>query len=231
MKTLYVIPARGGSKGIPGKNIKPLAGKPLIVHTLELARSLASDDDICVTTDDNDIIKVLQAENYQVPFVRPAELAQDTSSSYDVIKHAVEFYESNGKQYDAIVLLQPTSPFRRITDVQRALEMHTDNTDLVVSCQKVRTNPYYAVFKVREDGLLEKFLCDSFTRRQDLPQLVEWNGAVYVISIDSLKRCDSLLTMNNIKMVEMDEIHSWDLDTMTDWIIAEALIEKDIVSC
>lgn len=228
---MYVIPARGGSKGIPGKNIKPLAGKPLIVHTLELARSLASDDDICVTTDDNDIIKVLEAENYQVPFVRPVELAQDTSSSYDVIKHAVEFYESNGNQYDAIVLLQPTSPFRRITDVQRALEMYTDSTDLVVSCQKVRTNPYYAVFKVREDGLLEKFLSDSFTRRQDLPQLVEWNGAVYVISIDSLKRCDSLLAMNNIKMVEMDEIHSWDLDTMTDWIIAEALIEKDIVSC
>ena len=108
MECLIVIPARGGSKGIPHKNIKPLCGKPLIYYSIDAARTVAKDEDICVTTDDQDIIKCVENYGLKVPFVRPAELATDKSGSNEVILHVLEFYEAQGKKVDAIVLLQPT---------------------------------------------------------------------------------------------------------------------------
>ena len=106
---LYVIPARGGSKGIPHKNIKLLHGKPLIYYSIDIARSLTNDEHICVSTDDEEIIKVVSDYGLKVPFVRPRELANDTASTNDVLIHALKYYESIGKNYTAIVLLQPTS--------------------------------------------------------------------------------------------------------------------------
>ena len=115
---LYVIPARGGSKGIPGKNIKPLAGRPLISYTIEVAKQVATDiSDICLSTDDLRIIAVAEAEGLKVPFVRPAHLATDTCGTYEVLIHALDFYKSIGREYDTLVLLQPTSPFRTADDV------------------------------------------------------------------------------------------------------------------
>lgn len=119
MEILYIIPARGGSKGIPRKNIKLLAGRPLICYSIDVARALTSDENICVSTDDNEIIRVVEEYGLKVPFKRPDYLATDTATTNDVLLHALEYYEAQGKQYDVIVLLQPTSPLRKIAQLDR----------------------------------------------------------------------------------------------------------------
>lgn len=228
MKTLYVIPARGGSKGIPGKNIKPLAGKPLISYTIDVARELAPDCDICVTTDDADIISAVEAMNLKVPFVRPAELATDHSGTYEVLIHALDFYESQGIRYDTLVLLQPTSPLRTADDVRSCLQLYTPEIDMVVSVMQAATNPYYNAFETDENGFLHISKGDGkYTRRQDAPKVWEYNGAVYVINTASLRKM-KLGEFTRRKMYEMSRERSIDLDTPTDWLIAETLIRNNL---
>ena len=108
MKILVIIPARGGSKGIPHKNIKPLNGKPLIHYTIDEAREIVGDEDICVSTDDPEIIKCVEDYGLKVPFVRPEELATDTAGTYEVLLHALNFYEKQGRHYEVVLLLQNT---------------------------------------------------------------------------------------------------------------------------
>lgn len=228
MKTLYVIPARGGSKGIPGKNIKPLAGKPLISYTIDVARELAPDCDICVTTDDADIISTVEAMNLKVPFVRPAELATDHSGTYEVLIHALDFYESQGIHYDTLVLLQPTSPLRTADDVRSCLQLYTPEIDMVVSVMQAATNPYYNAFETDENGFLHISKGDGkYTRRQDAPKVWEYNGAVYVINTASLRKM-KLGEFTRRKMYEMSRERSIDLDSPTDWLIAETLIRNNL---
>ena len=168
MKTLYIIPARGGSKGIPGKNIKPLAGKPLIAYSVEVAQQLAPDCDICVTTDDLEIIATVENMGIKVPFVRPAELATDHSGTYEVLLHALNHYEQQGISYDRIVLLQPTSPFRTVDDVNNCLKLYTPDIDMVVSVKQASANPYYNAFETDENGFLHISKGEgNYTRRQD----------------------------------------------------------------
>ena len=112
MKLLYLIPARGGSKGIPRKNIKELSGKPLIAYSIDVARQLTDDCNICISTDDDEIMQVVTSYGLTVPFKRPDFLATDSVGTYEVILHAIDFYENLGVNYDAVVLLQPTSPLR-----------------------------------------------------------------------------------------------------------------------
>ncbi len=226
MKILYVIPARGGSKGIPGKNIKPLAGKPLINYTVDVARQLAEDKDICVTTDDAEIINVVEKNGLKVPFVRPAELATDKSGTYEVLLHAINFYKKQGINYDTLVLLQPTSPFRTVEDVKACLNLYTQDIDMVVSVKPATTNPYYNAFETDEDGFLHISKGNgNYTRRQDAPKVWEYNGAVYVINVESLLKMP-LGKFPQRRMYEMSLEHSIDLDTPTDWLIAETLISS-----
>lgn len=226
MKTLYIIPARGGSKGIPGKNIKPLAGKPLIGYSIDVARQLAEDKDICVTTDDPKIINTVENMGLKVPFVRPPELATDQSGTYEVLLHALDFYESNGVHYDTLVLLQPTSPFRTVDDVQACLDLYNPDIDMVVSVKQAATNPYYNAFETDENGFLHISKGEgNFTRRQDAPKVWEYNGAVYVINVESLRKMP-LGKFTRRRMYEMNAEHSIDLDTPTDWLIAETLISQ-----
>ena len=130
MRSLFLIPARGGSKGIPHKNIKELNGKPLIHYSIDIARAVADDEDICVSTDDEEIIKCVEQMGLKVPFVRPAELASDTATTSDVICHAINYYKSLGKEYDNVVLLQPTSPLRKAYQVKEAMELYTKAIEL-----------------------------------------------------------------------------------------------------
>jgi N-acylneuraminate cytidylyltransferase len=226
MKTLYVIPARGGSKGIPGKNIKPLAGKPLIEYSIDVARALANDEDICVTTDDNAIIETVERTGLKVPFVRPAELSTDQSGTYEVLLHALDFYESKGVHYDTMVLLQPTSPFRTVDDVKACLELYSDDIDMVVSVKHAATNPYYNAFEIDDNGFLHISKGEgNYTRRQDAPKVWEYNGAVYVINVESLRKMP-LGKFTRRRMYEMSAERSIDLDTPTDWLIAETIITK-----
>jgi len=229
MKPLVVIPARGGSKGIPHKNIKPLAGKPLIYYTIDVARQIVSDEDICVSTDDLEIIKSVENYGLKVPFVRPLELATDTAGTYEVLLHALDFYEQQGKHFDVMLLLQNTSPFRTAQHVKEALSLYRPDVDMVVSVNESKTNPYYNCFEEDGDGFLNKTLDSSvFTRRQDAPITYEYNGAIYVVNTEQLKKMPLGKFSRRVKYV-MDELHSVDLDNMIDWKFAEFLIKEKLV--
>ena len=227
MKPLVIIPARGGSKGIPHKNIKLLGGKPLICRAIDNARAVAPDSDICVSTDDSEIIHVVEDYGLKVPFIRPTELAADNSGTYEVLLHALSFYEQQGRTYDTIILLQPTSPFRRDEDISEALKLYSPDVDMVVSVTEARANPYYNCFETDSDGFLHVSKGDGkYIRRQDAPKAWEYNGAIYIINPQSLKR-KSLGEFKRRRMYEMDELHSLDLDTPLDWRIAELLIAEN----
>ena len=229
MKILIIIPARGGSKGIPHKNIKPLAGKPLIHYTIDVARQIVADEDICVSTDDPEIIKCVEEHGLQVPFVRPAELATDTAGTYEVLLHALNFYEQKGKSYDVVLLLQNTSPFRTANHVKEALALYRHDIDMVVSVNETKTNPYYNCFEEDRNGILKKTLdCSIFTRRQDAPVTYEYNGAIYVINAESLKKRNLGDFTRRVKYL-MDDLHSVDLDNMIDWKFAEFIIKEKII--
>ena len=226
MKTLYVIPARGGSKGIPHKNIKPLAGKPLIGYSIDVARQLAADDDICLTTDDPDIAATAESMGLNVPFLRPASLATDTCGTYEVLIHALDFYRDRGIDYDTLVLLQPTSPMRTADDVRAALALYSLDIDMVVTVKEAASNPYYNCYETDNDGFLHISKGDGgYTRRQDAPKVWEYNGAVYVINVESLRRMP-LSAFTRRRMSVMPAERSVDLDTPVDWLIAEKLIEN-----
>ncbi len=226
MKILVIIPARGGSKGIPRKNIKPLAGKPLIHYTIDVARSIVADEDICVSTDDPAIIQCVEGYGLKVPFVRPAELATDTAGTYGVLLHALHFYEQRGMHYDVVLLLQNTSPFRTAQQVREALALYNPSVDMVVSVKECSANPYYCVFEENDEGYLHICKGDgNITRRQDAPKVYEYNGAIYVINPDSLKSMPLNKFPRRMKYV-MDELTSLDLDTMNDWQMAEIIIDK-----
>ena len=226
MRTLVIIPARGGSKGIPRKNIKPFDGKPLIYYTIGCARAICPDEDICVSTDDAEIISVVEQYGLKVPFVRPAELATDTAGTYEVLLHALEFYEKQGVHYDVVVLLQNTSPFRTPEQVKEALALYRDDVDMVVSVKECAANPYYCVFEENKEGFLH--ICKgegNIFRRQDAPKVYEYNGAIYIMNAEVLKTTHMHKMQKRVKYV-MDDLSSFDLDTMWDWKMAE-MIKKE----
>ncbi len=229
MKVLIVIPARGGSKGIPLKNIKPLAGKPLIYYSIDVARQLVSDEDICVTTDDDRIIGVVEQYDLKVPFKRPAELATDHCGSSEVILHAYEYYEAQGKHYDAILLLQPTSPFRKVEFLREALDLYDEGIDMVTSVKAAACNPYYDGFEETPEGLLVISKGDGkIERRQDAPVVWQQNGSIYVINPISLKQ-KGMGGFDRIRKYAMPAYYSVDIDTLFDWKMAELMLSEKLI--
>lgn len=223
MKILYVIPARGGSKGIPHKNIKPLNGKPLIYYSIDVARQMTTDDHICVSTDDDEIIDVVERYGLKVPFKRPNNLATDSATTNDVILHAINFYEAKGDFYDVVVLLQPTSPLRNPKHVKEAIELYTDDIDMVVSVKE--SHVASVICKENVDGFLEFCFNKSATRRQEVTSYYEYNGAVYIINIKRLIE-KGLSGFTKTRKYIMDEISSIDIDIPLDWIVVESIIKN-----
>lgn len=227
MKPLFIIPARGGSKGIPRKNIKKLCGRPLIAYAIDTALELTDDPRrVIVSTDDAEIAAVAR-EYVAVPYMRPAHLATDSAGSREVMLDAMDWADTEGIEYDAVVLLQPTSPFRTAEDVREAMAEYTADTDMVVSVCEAASNPYYTCFETGED---DPYLHISkgdglYTRRQDCPKVWEYNGAVYVINPASLRREPMGKFARRLPSV-MPRERSVDLDTPTDWIVAEALMKE-----
>lgn len=229
MRLLVIIPARGGSKGIPHKNIKQLGGKPLICYAIDAARKITSDENICVSTDDDAIIRVVEDYGLKVPFRRPDYLATDNAGTNGVLLHALDFYEQKGIHYDAVVLLQTTSPFRRAEDVIEAVKLYDGSIDMVTSVMPAKCNPYYDGFEDNNEGLLTISKGNgTIERRQDAPQVWQQNGAVYVINPVQLK-AKGLAGMTKIRKYVMDELHSVDLDNMLDWKIAEIMLDEKLV--
>lgn len=226
MTPLVVIPARGGSKGVPRKNIKLLNGKPLVQYTIEAARGVFPDEHICVSTDDIEIKSVVEELGLVVPFIRPEHLASDTAGTYEVLLHAVEFYENNKYYPDTLILLQATSPFRTAQHLQEALALYDTNCEMIVSVKETKSNPYYILREENEEGWLIKSKEGNFIRRQDSPKVYELNGAIYIINIDSLKS-KPIHEFTKVKKYEMDEISSHDIDDSIDWIVAKFLIKMN----
>ncbi|MDE6453210.1 MAG: acylneuraminate cytidylyltransferase family protein [Muribaculaceae bacterium] len=227
-RPLYIIPARGGSKGIPRKNIRPLAGRPLIAYSIDVALELAAGDTrrVVLSTDDDEIAATARSLGLPVDYMRPAALATDTAGSREVMLDAMDWADARGIDYDCVVLLQPTSPLRTAADVRAALELYTPEADMVVSVEPAACNPYYNCFETAADGTLRISKGDGLlTRRQDAPEAWTFNGAVYVINPASLRAMPMGAFPRRIPSVMPPE-RSVDLDTPRDWIIAEALFRE-----
>jgi len=226
MKPLVIIPARGGSKGVPKKNIKLLNGKPLINYTIEAAQSVFDNEIICVTTDSQEIKNVVEnTTNLIVPFLRPDSLATDTAGTYEVLMHAIDFYEQQGYLADTLILLQPTSPFRTGQHIKEAINLYSHDIDMVVSVKETKSNPYYVLFEDNQEGFLSKSKEANFTRRQDCPNVWEFNGAIYIINIKSLRKGAIASFKKSLKYV-MNEKESIDIDTMFDWKLCQAILKE-----
>ena len=222
---LVVIPARGGSKGVPGKNIKELGGKPLIQFTIDAAREIFDNENIIVSTDSEKIKSTVVNFGLEVPFLRPAELATDTSGSQDVLLHALSYVEGKEIYPETLILLQPTSPFRNATHIKEALKLYNKDLEMVVSVKETASNPYYILKEENSQGFLENSKKGDFKRRQDCPKVWELNGAIYIININSLKSKHISDFTKVIKYV-MDDVSSHDIDTSLDWLLAENIIKN-----
>lgn len=227
MNPLVIIPARGGSKGVPGKNIVDLGGKPLICHTIDAAREVVADDRICISTDSEDIASAVRAYGVEVPFMRPAELASDKAGTYEVLLHALKWYEDNRNfRPDTVILLQPTSPFRTGHHLSEALSLWTPDLDMVVSVAPAKTNPYLNCYEENEDGFLNISLGEGRIKcRQDAPDVWEYNGAIYIINTDSLL-AGPLSGFKRRRKYVMTPEDSVDIDTPLDLDLARLIYER-----
>lgn len=221
--TLFVIPARGGSKGLPGKNIKELCGKPLIAYSIDVAREFVDDKHICVSTDSEEIKHVVESYGLFVPFLRPDHLATDTATTNDVLVHAVNFFKEQGIEYNKLVLLQPTSPLRTSQDVQGAIELYRDDIEMVVSVMK--SHAPAVLCSENKDGYVELVYNKNTVGRQQLQDMYEFNGAVYVINIQALLDKGLSKFINRVKYV-MSKDHSVDIDDIYDFYQVEAIIKN-----
>ena len=226
MKKLFLIPARGGSKGLRKKNILKLVDKPMINYTLEAVLPLLDkDDEICVSTDNKEIIDIVEKNGVKVPFIRPNYLASDTSTTEDVINHALKWYSNQNKFFEVVVLLQPTSPLRTSLHIKESLKLWSEDIDMIVSVKETDANPYYILFEEDQNSFLKKSKEGSFTRRQDCPKVYEYNGAIYVISVESYKNKD-FSAFDKVKKYLMTKESSIDVDDLIDFSLAELLIKK-----
>ncbi|MCB0482530.1 MAG: acylneuraminate cytidylyltransferase family protein, partial [Flavobacteriales bacterium] len=221
---------RGGSKGIPGKNIKLLGGKRLVAYSIEMARKFVPDEHICFSTDDDAIVKVVEGLGLKVPFKRPDYLASDEAGSFEVIQHALGFYQAQGIFYEKVILLQPTSPFRAKEDVEKTILACEAAVDMALTVKVASSNPYYILYEEDSLGWLQKSKAHHATRRQDVPVVYEVNGAVYAIQAKSIVNASSFAELKHLKKVVMPEERSLDLDTKLDWEFAEFLIQKGYIT-
>jgi CMP-N,N'-diacetyllegionaminic acid synthase len=226
---LGLVTARGGSQGVPHKNIRPVAGKPLIVWTALAARSARSLARTVLSTDSPEIAEVGRQCGLEVPFLRPPELAGPSSAHMPVVLHALDWLEQHeGYRPDHVVLLQPTSPLRSASDIDRAAALAVARAvPAVVSVTAAASHPYLT-YKVAPDGTLEAFVASDipYKRRQDLPRAVALNGAVYVARLDVLREHQTFLPPGTLAY-EMPPERSLDVDTPWDLHLVD-LVLRDI---
>lgn len=226
---LAIIPARGGSKRLPRKNVLDLAGKPLISWTIEAGLKSKYIDEVMVTTDDDEIINISKKFGANVPFKRPDKLANDNATRAEVIKHTIEFYKNTlKKEYDYIVFLQPTSPLRTEKHIDEAIEyIFIKGCNAVVSVCEVE-HPIHWSGTLPEDNNMSKFLDNVAVqaRSQDLPTNYRLNGAIYICDVQKFLEEGCVFLKENIFAFEMSQEVSVDIDTQMDFKIAEVLMVK-----
>ena len=227
---LGLIPARGGSKGLPRKNIKPLLGKPLIAWTIEQALASKYLDIVVVSTDDKEIAEISKKYGAEVPFIRPKELAEDNAKGIDVVLHAVDWLTENAKQkqYDLIILLQPTSPLRRSEDIDKAIELlFLREAKAIVSVCEVDHHPLWSNI-LPDDGCMKDFIKPEVMNknRQELPKFYRLNGAIYMAYCDYLKKQKNFFCKKTFAYI-MQKDKSIDIDSEIDFKLTEILMKSN----
>jgi len=223
VKILALIPARGGSKRIPRKNIRPLCGKPLIAWSIDVAMDIPDICDVLVSTDDAAIAKVAQDAGALLPWLRPAELSTDTATSVDVALHALDWYEGEKGDVDGVLLLQPTSPFRSRETIVRGINLFRQHDyRSVVGVSPAASHPMWC-FNI-EDSALKPYMPGGLhLRSQDLPPAYVINGAFYLLAPSELRRNRSFNADNTQPLIIDGLEESMDIDTEQDWRIAEVI--------
>lgn len=224
MTTIATICARGGSQGVPGKNIRPLCGKPLIVHTIEQAQACAGISAIYISTDDREIADVATQAGAIVPFLRPAELATSSAPKVPVIDHLVEHLRQTGVSVGRVVDLDPTSPLRAVSDIEQAMALFDTETDVVITGFESEKNPYFNMVEVQSDGNigLVKKPASSIAGRQGAPKVFSMNASIYVWRPEALKRG---IWDGRVKLFVMPRERSIDIDSEIDFFFVEKLME------
>ena len=223
-KILAIIPARAGSKRLPNKNILNLAGKPLIAWSIEEAKKSKYTDKVVVSTDSKQIAEISRQYGAEIPFLRPAELAQDTTSSIDVIKYCLENLDEN---FDYLILLQPTSPLRTAKDIDKAIEMLDNNTLAVVSVCETEHSPLWSN-TLPDDLSMKNFLRPEIKnkRSQDLPKYYRLNGAIFLAEIKYFYQHNGFYG-DKTKALIMSKEHSIDIDTEFDFLICSYILKQN----
>lgn len=227
MKILAIIPARGGSKGIPRKNIKVLGIKPLIVYSIESAKQSKLLTEFVVSTEDEEIASVAKKYGSNVPFVRPLELSQDNTPTIDVVQHVINEYEKQNQFFDAVLILQATCPFRTENEIDECIEIFMNqNTDSLISVKEVpdHFNPHW-VFEANEKGNLKIATGEDkiIPRRQELPKAFVRDGSIYITKISVIKEQNSLFGKSIAYRLSTNLKHI-NIDTISDWEEAERII-------
>nr|WP_243894336.1 MULTISPECIES: acylneuraminate cytidylyltransferase family protein [Clostridium] len=226
-KILAIIPARGGSKGIPYKNIMKICNKPLIAYSIEAAKNSKYIDYTLVSTDDEAIKDISLKYGAKVPFLRPKEISDDKAKSIDVVLHAIDYLKKDSKEFDYVILLQPTSPLRTMEDIDKAIEniVNSNNNSLISICEcdenpvlmrTIENNKLNTIFQFKGDNL----------RRQELPKFYIFNGALYINKVDMLLNEKAFVNEDTMPFI-MDRYKSIDIDNIIDAKIAELILKEN----
>jgi N-acylneuraminate cytidylyltransferase len=220
--TLVIIPARKGSKGIPGKNKKLLCGKPLIQYTIDIAKALFPYEIISISTDDKDIQLIAEKSGLKVPFLREEKYSGDKTSGREVILYELS---KQNREITTIIYLQPTSPLRTTENLKEAIEQYNDGMDMLVSVVESKINPFHNFFFEDNHGFLKPFSQNQVTNRQDSPKYYQFNGAIYIINSTSIGEKE-MNQFDKITKYVMNKFESIDIDDDFDWFLAEQLIKN-----
>lgn len=229
-KIIATVLARGGSKGLPGKNIKPMLSKPLLGYTLEQAKVSKYIDKIVVSTDDPRIARVANKFGIETPFLRPKELANDTSPSADAVLHAIDWFKDRGEEFDVIVLLEPTSPLRKKNDIDNAIKLFVDNfniADTLLCLGKIHSDTEHPIgVKIVDKGYIKPFISDgmSFYQRQQLPEAFGIYGGIYIAKIENYRKTKAFLTNKTIPYF-VERWQEFEIDDYINWVCVEAIMK------
>jgi len=228
LKILALIAAKGNSQGLPNKNILNLGGKPVIAWTIEQAKACKYVDEIIVSTESNTIAEIALLYGEGVPFMRPKELAEDSSKIMDVISHTIAFIEDKGQRFDILVLLQPTCPLRKTDDIERAIGLFFDKkAQAVVSVSETKHSPLWSN-TLPADGCMSQFLKPDVINknRQELPTYYQLNGSIYIAYLDYIKRSKNFYGERTYAYI-MPMIRSIDIDSIIDFLHVKSIMEYE----
>jgi CMP-N-acetylneuraminic acid synthetase len=218
--------ARGGSKGLPRKNLLPLSGKPLIVHSIEMALSLSRVSKVVVSTDDYEIADVARKAGAEVPFMRPVELATDTAAEWLAWRHAINELHKNGENFDVFLSLPATAPLRNLADVNCCLDaLQNTSCDAVITVREAERSPYFNMVRQNPDSSVQLAIEGRFHRRQDAPVLYDMTTVAYAVRTDFILKAERIFD-GKVQAVMIPRERALDIDTEMDMLIAEALIDK-----